>query len=83
MRERELRLPGLRLQEQAEVAVSLSDPISVKATVKKVNFDEGECTLILKIPAADAVAAARFAIMHQIVFAAVFTPEDVEVKNKL
>ena len=58
--------------------MSLSDPIRVTATVKKVNFDEGECTLILKIPAADAVAAARFAIMHQIVFASVFTPVDAE-----
>ncbi len=56
--------------------MSLADPIHVAATVKKVNFDEGECTLILKIPASDAVAAARFAIMHQIVFAAVFTPVD-------
>ncbi len=58
--------------------MSLRDPIRVTATVKKVNFDEGECTLILKIPAADAVAAARFAIMHQIVFSAVFTPEDAK-----
>ncbi len=58
--------------------MSLSDAIHVTATVKKVAFDEGECTLILKIPAKDAIAAARFAIMHQIVFDAVFTPEDAK-----
>ena len=61
--------------------MSLSDPIRVTATVKKVIFDEGECILTIRIPAADAVAAARFAIMHQIVFAAVFTPEDVARKT--
>ncbi len=62
--------------------MSLRDPILVTATIKKVSFDEGECTLILKIPASDAVAAARFAVMHQIVFSAVFTPEDVENKEQ-
>lgn len=56
----------------------LNEPIVVSATVKSVRFDdEGECLLTLRIPASDAVKAARFAIMQQIVFESVFTPEDV------
>lgn len=55
----------------------MNDPIRVSATVKTVKFDEGECVLTIRIPAKDAIAAARFAVMHQIVFDAAFTPEDV------
>lgn len=58
---------------------SLRDPITVSATVKSVRFDEdSECLLTLRIPAADAVKAARFAMMRQIVFESVFTPIDAE-----
>lgn len=58
---------------------SISDPITVQTTVKSVRFDEdGECLLTLRIPASDAVKAARFAVMRGIVFEGVFTPADVE-----
>ncbi len=60
----------------------LRSPINVSATVKTVKFDEGECILTIRIPASDAIQAARFAIMHQIVFAAVFTPVDVENREQ-
>lgn len=57
----------------------LSDPITVQTTVKSVRFDEdGECLLTLRIPASDAVKAARFAIMRGIVFEGVFTPIDAQ-----
>ncbi len=66
------------------IKMSLRDPISVQATVKSVRFDEdGECLLTLRIPASDAVKAARFAVMRQIVFESVFTPEDVVKQNTL
>ncbi len=62
---------------------AFKEPITVSATVKSVRFDEdGECLLTLRIPASDAVKAARFAIMRQIVFSGVFTPVDVENREK-
>lgn len=58
---------------------SLSDPISVKTTVKSLRFDEdGECLLTLRLPASEAVSASRLAIMRGIVFESVFTPVDAE-----
>jgi len=63
---------------------SLRDPITVSATVKSVRFDEdGECLLTLRIPADDAVKAARFAIMRQIVFESVFTPVDAQAEETI
>ena len=56
----------------------LRSPIQIACTVKSVRFDEdSECLLTLRIPASDAIKASRFAIMRGIVFASVFTPEDV------
>lgn len=61
----------------------LRDPITVSSTVKSVRFDEdGECLLTLRIPASDAVRAARLAVMCGIVFASVFTPADVENRDQ-
>lgn len=64
--------------------MNIGDPITVSSTVKSVRFDEdGECLLTLRIPASDAVKAARFAVMRQIVFESVFTPEDVKQDGEI
>lgn len=77
MPEAGLRVP-LSLCDGGGLMPELSDPITVNTTVKSVRFDEdGECLLTLRVPASDAVRAARLAVMRGIVFSTVMTPADV------
>ena len=68
----------MRTNKSDSRSMILREPIIVNVTVKSVRFDEdSEGLLTLRIPASDALAAARFAIMRQIVFRAEFKPIDV------
>ena len=58
----------------------LREPIQLKSSVKTVRIDteNGDTLLTLRIPATHIALAARLAIMQRIVFDTTFTPESVQ-----
>lgn len=63
---------------------ALSDPITFSARVSNLNGEPGEeLTMTLKVPPAEAANVARLLVMGEIMFKAVFTPDDVRKKTPL
>lgn len=58
---------------------AMTDPVKFTFTFESMRADaEGECLLVLRLPATELPKAARFAIMREIVFEGTCVPVDAK-----